>query len=154
MKFLHYTVKGDPRTKKNSQTIAGAGPRCPECHKFKKQWIRQGKANDKWAEIAGWQLRTQRRPRRPIDFPVIVRYRYYTKIDYQNSKAKIDENNLNEAMDDILVNVGILADDNIRVVAGHDGTRVFHDKDNPRVEIFIYRLPDETPEQMQFLKGE
>lgn len=154
MKYLHYTVKGEPRTKKNSQMIAGGGKRCHACGKPAKQWIRQGKANDKWAELAGWQLRTQRRPRRPIDFPVIVRYRYYTKIDYQNSKAKIDENNLNEAMDDILVNVGILADDNIRVVAGHDGTRVFHDKDNPRVEIYIYRLPEETPEQMQFLKGE
>ena len=152
MKYLHYTVKGEPRTKKNSMMIAGGGKRCHACGKPAKQWIRQGRANDKWSELAGWQLRTQRRPRRPIDFPVIVCYRYYTKIDYYNTKAKIDVNNLNEAMDDILVNVGILADDNIRVVAGHDGTRVFCDKNNPRVEIYIYRLPDESPEQMAFLK--
>ena len=33
MKVIQYTVKGDPRTKKNSQTIAGSGRRCPTCRK-------------------------------------------------------------------------------------------------------------------------
>ena len=147
MKELKYVVYGDPRTKKNSQTIAGSGPRCRECGKFQKQWIRQGKANDKWAELAGRQLRPK--PRRPIDFPVNIRYRFFTKIDYINSKAKIDGSNLVEAMNDILVDQGIILDDNIRIVAGTDGTRVYHDKDNPRVEICITRMPEEDTGQMK-----
>lgn len=38
---------------------------------------------------------------------------------------------------DILVDAGILADDNARIVTGHDGSRVLYDKGNPRVEIVI-----------------
>ena len=147
MKVLHYTVKGDPRTKKNSQMIAGSGPKCPVCHKFQKQWIKQGKASDQWAEIAGWQIRP--RPRRPIDYPVNVCYRFYMQ-----TYRKVDQINLMEAMDDILVANHVLADDNSDIVAGHDGTRVYHDKNNPRVEIYITRMPDETPEQLKFLKGD
>ena len=152
MKYLHYTVKGDPRTKKNSMMIAGGGKRCHACGKPAKQWIRQGKANEKWAELAGWQLRTQRRPKRPIDFPVIVCYQFFTKIDYQNAKSDWDLDNHIVAMNDILKSVGIIKDDHIRIVAGHDGSRQYYDKNNPRVEIYIYRLPDEGPEQMAFMK--
>lgn len=148
MKVLKYIVKGDPRTKKNSQMIAGGGKRCPRCGKFDKQWIKQSKASDRWAEIAGWQLRP--RPRRPIDYKINICYRFYTKIDYDNAKAKIDESNLTEAMDDILIANRIIEDDNSRIVAGHDGTRVYHDRDNPRVEIYITRMPDETPDQLKF----
>nr|DAL25937.1 MAG TPA_asm: Rad50 zinc hook motif [Caudoviricetes sp.] len=39
--MIHYTIKGEPRTKKNHQQIAGAGRRCPCCGKPAKQWIRQ-----------------------------------------------------------------------------------------------------------------
>ena len=67
---------------------------------------------------------------------------------------KVDQTNLMEAMDDILVANHVLADDNSDIVAGHDGTRVYHDKNNPRVEIYITRMPDETPEQLKFLKGD
>ena len=45
--------------------------------------------------------------------------------------------NLLQAVDDILVDAGILADDNYCIVAGHDGSRVYYDKQNPRTEIGI-----------------
>lgn len=32
---------------------------------------------------------------------------------------------------------GVIKDDNSRIVAGHDGSRVLYDKENPRVEITI-----------------
>lgn len=136
MKFIHYTVKGDPRTKKNSQKIAGAGRRCPRCGKFEKQWIRQGDAHDKFAEAAGWQLRP--RPRVPIDYPVNICYRFYMA-----TNRIVDQLNLEAAMDDILISVGILKDDNCRIVKGHDGSRVLLDRDNPRTEIYITRMPVE-----------
>lgn len=45
--------------------------------------------------------------------------------------------NLLEATCDILVQYGILADDNSQIVVSHDGSRVRLDRMNPRVEITI-----------------
>lgn len=53
-----------------------------------------------------------------------------------------DLTNLLEAVDDVLVKGKIIADDNYKIVAGHDGSRVFVDKDNPRTEIFIEEIDD------------
>ena len=131
--MICYTIKGDPRTKKNHQTIAGSGRRCPCCGKPAKQWIRQSKAYENYAMLAAWQLKPL--PDKPIDYPVNVRYLFYMQ-----TGRMVDELNLCAAMDDILVDCGILRDDNSRIVAGHDGTRVLYDKKNPRTEIYITRL--------------
>lgn len=136
MIFLKYTVRGDPRTKKNSQIIAGSGRRCPACGKFAKQWIRQGTAYNNYAETAAWQL--QPRPHKPIREAVNVQYTFYMK-----THRRVDLTNLMEAMDDILVSRGILADDNYHIIAGHDGSRVKCDKNNPRVEIVIAEMAKE-----------
>ena len=48
------------------------------------------------------------------------------------------------ALDDILVERGILADDNSRIVAGHDGTRVLYDSQNPGTEIYITKMEENT----------
>ena len=127
---LRYTVRGDPRTKKNSQMIAGSGRRCPVCKKFAKEWIRQGPAYNNYAEQAAWQLRPK--PKEPISTPVNVRYLFYMK-----TRRRVDLVNLIEAMNDILVARGILADDNARIIVSHDGSRVLYDKDLPRVEVEI-----------------
>lgn len=145
MKCLTYTVKGDPRTKKNSMMIAGAGAKCPKCGKFAKQWIRQGKPMDDYAQQAAWQIRP--RPVKPIDFPVAVRYLFYMK-----TRRVVDSLNLQAAMDDILVSTGVLADDNTRIVVHHDGTRVLYDPDNPRTEIYITRVPAQEAGQTK-MKG-
>lgn len=85
------------------------------------------------------------RPRVPIDYPINICYRFYMQ-----TRRIVDQSNLIESMDDILIEAGIIKDDNSRIVAGHDGTRVLYDKDNPRVEIYITRMPDEAPEQIDF----
>nr|DAZ39251.1 MAG TPA: Cytosine specific methyltransferase [Caudoviricetes sp.] len=36
------------------------------------------------------------------------------------------------------------ADDNSRIVAGHDGTRVLYDPKNPRTEIYITKMEENT----------
>lgn len=58
-------------------------------------------------------------------------------IFYMRTKRRVDLTNLLEAVDDMLVKAGVLADDNRDIVAGHDGSRVYYDKDNPRIEIDI-----------------
>lgn len=134
MAEIRYTIQGDPRTKKNSMMIAGKGRRCPVCKKFEKQWVRQGKAHSTYAEAARWQLRPS--PPKPIDCPVNVRCLFYMK-----TRRIVDSLNLLATIDDLLVESGILADDNSRIVVGHDGSRVLHDPLNPRVEITITKIP-------------
>lgn len=56
---------------------------------------------------------------------------------YMPTRHRVDLVNLLEATNDILVAGGVLADDNCKVIAAHDGSRVDFDKYNPRVEITI-----------------
>ena len=74
----------------------------------------------------------------PIDYPVNVKSIYYRK-----NLVRCDLSNLHEATDDILVHYGILKDDNFKIVAGHDGSRVRIDRENPRVEITITKMEEE-----------
>ena len=141
MADIHYVITQEGRTKKNHQMIAGAGTRCPKCGKPAKQWIRQGSYHDAFAEAAKWQLHP--RPRQPIECPVNVKCLFYMK-----TRRRVDALNLLATIDDLLVDTGILADDNSRIVVAHDGSRVLHDPNNPRVEITITKLPADEQLQM------
>lgn len=131
---IFYTIVGDPRTKKNSQMIAGLGKRCPVCKKHEKQFIRQGKAHEEYAMRAARYLYP--RPPRPIECPINIKCLFYMQ-----TRRKVDTLNLLAAVDDLLVDVGIIADDNSRIVVSHDGSRVLYDKHRPRTEIIITRMP-------------
>ena len=72
-----------------------------------------------------------------IETRVNVKYLFYME-----TRRKVDLTNLEESLDDILVDAGVLADDNSRIVAGHDGSRVLYSKENPRVEIEIEEMED------------
>jgi Holliday junction resolvase RusA-like endonuclease len=56
---------------------------------------------------------------------------------YMPTRRKVDLTNLLEAIDDVMVKAGLLADDNADIVQSHDGSRVLYDKDKPRTEIYI-----------------
>ena len=81
-------------------------------------------------------------------FPYLYQYRGL-KIDYQinlkctfyqDANRVVDLCGYLQAIQDILVHYEILKDDNIRIVQSVDGSRVFTDKQSPRVEIEIERL--------------
>lgn len=133
--LYRYVIELDPRTKKNHQMIAGSGSRCPYCGKFQKQFIRQGRANTEYTAKAFPFLTPK--PEVPIDFPVRVTYLFY-----MGSRRKVDALNLCAAADDLLVEAGILKDDDSKIVADHDGTRVLYDKQHPRTEILIHKIED------------
>ena len=134
-------ILGDPRTKKNSQIIAGSGPRCPACKKFKKQWVRQSHQQDAWYKSAKRQL--VNRPEKAIGGPVHLLYMVYTQ-----TRRIVDDLNLYAAIDDLLVGEDILEDDNTRIVKSRDGSRVRYDPYNPRVEITITASEEGEPEQI------
>lgn len=132
---IHYTIKGDPRTKKNSPRIMYKGQRCPKCHKGSVPFIMPSAAFKEYEEKALWQLVPK--PRSPITQRVNVKCVFYMK-----TQRDVDLNNLLESVCDILVAGHVLADDKSRIVAGHDGSRVVYDKYNPRVEITITKMDD------------
>ena len=63
------------------------------------------------------------------------------------TRRPIDLTNLNEAIHDILVKAKVLMDDNRNIIASTDGSRVYWDKTNPRVEITI---TDADPDYSQW----
>lgn len=128
--MTHYTIPGAPITKKNSQRIF----RNP---KTGKPFITRSAAYEDFEAAASYYL--QPKPLNPIDSPVTVRCIYYMP-----TRRRVDLTNLMEATHDILVHCGVLADDNCRVVASVDGSRVLYDKDNPRTEIYITDLEDDA----------
>ena len=71
----------------------------------------------------------------PIDYRVNV-----ICLFYMPTRRKCDLTNMLEAIDDIMVKAGVLADDNYSIIESHDGSRVFYDKDNPRTEVVITAL--------------
>ena len=137
MNELRYTITGAPRTKKNSQRILYKGGRCPVCKKGKIPFVMPSEAFEKYQEASLWEIRCPKH--KPIEVPVNVKCLYYME-----TKRDVDLNNLLEATCDILVKAHVLADDNSRIVAGHDGSRVLYDKDKPRVEITITPMGGES----------
>lgn len=124
---MKITLHGEPRTKKNSARIFKTRSGRP--------FVAPSKAFEDYQESCLWQLRT---PHSPISARVNVRCIYYMK-----TKRKVDLGNLLAATCDILVKAKVLEDDNCKIVAGHDGSRVEYDKMFPRVEIEITEMEDE-----------
>lgn len=72
-----------------------------------------------------------------VDFPVNMAVSFFV-----SKKFKYDLTNLLEAIDDAAVKSGFILDDNRDIIAGHDGSRVFYDKYDPRIEITITEMAD------------
>lgn len=115
----------EPRTKKNSQQII----------KDRKTRALKIIQNDKYIQYekdSGWFLK---KPPVPFNFPVNVKC-----VFYRSTVRRVDLTNLLEAIDDILVKYKVLEDDNFKILASHDGSRVYVDRDHPRTEIYIEQL--------------
>jgi len=125
--MVSITLTGNPTTKKNSQNIIvhkGSG----------RPMVVQGDRYKQYEYSCRWQLE----PRRGIITRALPAPPYNVQcVYYRDSARRVDLGNLLAATCDILVNAGILPDDNFKIIAGHDGSRVLVDKQNPRVEITI-----------------
>lgn len=126
---MQFTIGIPPVTKKNSQQIIGIGKICPVCNKKEKTVIIPSKKYKEYEAECGYFMPSLEEP---ISEPVNVKATYYMK-----TKKKVDLTNLNEALHDILVHYGVLADDNRNIVYSTDGSRVLWDKENPRTEVTI-----------------
>lgn len=70
-----------------------------------------------------------------IEEPVNVK-----AVFYMPTKRRVDLVNLQEALLDVLVKYGVLADDNSTIVYSMDGSYVDYDKSRPRTEVYIWQI--------------
>lgn len=123
MTELAFVIHEIPVTKKNSQQILIN-------RVTHRPFVMPSVAYKRFEEAAGKYLLPSRG--KAVTEPVNVLYRFYMP-----SRRRVDLANLISAMDDVLVRWKVLDDDNRDIIAAHDGSRVYYDKDAPRVEILI-----------------
>ncbi len=133
MDELKYTILLPPVTKKNSQQIL-MNP------KTGRPFIMPSAKYKRYEREALRFL--QPRPQRPIECALNIKCLFFLP-----TRRRTDLTNLLEAVDDLLVSVGIIADDHYGIVTAHDGSRCFWDKENPRTEITITKLQLESEER-------
>ena len=122
--MLHFKILIAPRTKKNSQQIIkiNGQPRIIPSKAYKQY--------EKDCKIFIPKIDT-------INHPVNVKAVYYMP-----TRRRVDLCNLHEALCDILVRYGVVADDNSNIIASMDGSRVMYDKEHPRTEVTITRIKE------------
>lgn len=126
MNELRFTIDTVPRSKKNSMQILVN----PKTHR---PFISPSSAYKAYRKAA--LMLIPQEARQGIDYTVNVQCVYYME-----TRRRVDMCNLIEATLDVLVDAGVLADDNSNIVAGHDGSRVLYDKEHPRTEVTITML--------------
>lgn len=133
--LIQFTIPVHPVSKKNSQQIITLKTKYGKSRNI---IIPSKKYKEFEAECMPFlfQVKTQAGV---VDFPVNMAVSFYV-----SKKLKYDLTNLLEAIDDAAVKSGFIADDNRDIIAGHDGSRVFYDKLNPRIEITITKMDDYT----------
>ena len=135
-----FLISGVPRVKKNNQRVVVARTRAGKPYPRKvdtkayKEW-RDGFYDRSGKKHIGAIVQIERqKPQFEIDFPINLACRFY-----MDTTGVVDLSALYEGIQDELVSANVLTDDNYTIVASHDGSGVFVDKANPRMEITITR---------------
>lgn len=136
MNTIYIEIPIPPITKKNHQRILLN-------RKTGKHFVAPSEQFELYQRECGWFIQ---KPFEPISQMVNVRC-----IFYMPDRRRCDLTNLEEAIDDILVHYGVLKDDSYNIIAGHDGSRVRVDRENPRTEIYIEDIRESANPDMDLL---
>lgn len=126
---MKFTIPIIPRTKKNSSEIR---------YRRGKPYVAPSRLYENY-EYEGI-MSIPSKYKKEIDYPVNIKAIYYVK-----RNARIDKTNLESALMDMLVAAGVLADDSAikpSIVVATDGSRVYYDKNNPRIEVEISKMEE------------
>ena len=122
---MKFTIPIAPVTKKNHQQIFVN-------RKTGKPFVTPSPQYKQYQKDCGYFIR---RPDTPIGYKVNVKAIYYMP-----TRRRVDLTNLHEALHDVLVHYGVVADDNSNIIHSTDGSYVDYDKENPRTEVEITKL--------------
>ncbi|MDK2790619.1 MAG: hypothetical protein PWP15_1126 [Methanothermococcus sp.] len=117
---IHIVLPIKPATKKNSGRIVFKG---------KRPIILPSKKYIEFRDSTGYFINHKYLN---IDYPVNLKCIVYIEKNYSS-----DLSNYIEAIQDMLVYYKVIKDDNHKIVESLDGSRVYVDRKNPRVEITI-----------------
>lgn len=121
MKDIQIILPFAPRTKKNSSRVVRTGRFTKvlpsknyvelenKCCKFLKSWNQE-----------------------PITTPVNIECHFYMDRNFNSDLV-----GYLQAIQDIMIKAKIIADDNHKIIASTDGSRVHLDRLNPRIEVYI-----------------
>ena len=123
--IFSYTLYGDPPSKKNSKQLIYN-------KRTHKPVIVGSKKFQRWYKQVIKQVKNDRVPKLHINDMVNAKMLIYRK-DRRGGPG--DVNNFVQAPLDLLRDIGVIDDDNRDIVYSTDGSRLFYDKENPRIEI-------------------
>lgn len=115
---MKFTITGTPATKKNHSQVVMRG---------KHPVIIPSAQYTRFEQMCEGQI-----PQLAINEPCNIKAVYYMP-----TRRRVDITNLHSALHDVLVKYMCIVDDNCKIVAGTDGSRVRYDKENPRIEVEI-----------------
>lgn len=125
---IHFTVPLTPISKKNSQQIL-TNP------KAGRPFIMPSRKYKEYERDAMWFIPKGETINKPVNVKCLF---------YMPTKRKCDLVNMQEAILDVMVKAGLLADDNYSIVQSMDGSRVLYDKSNPRTEVYITEVNEDA----------
>ena len=121
LNVIEFTVPLTPISKKNSQQIM-------RNQTTGKPFIMPSKKYKEYEKAAAKYIPKNLFINEPLNIQCLF---------YMPTHRRCDLTNMLEAIDDIMVRVGLLADDNFNVIQSHDGSRVLYDKEHPRTKVVI-----------------
>ena len=120
-----FTINIAPITKKNHGQIVYS--------KAGKPFVMPSKQYIQYEKDAKWFMPHIQTIEEPVNVKAVF---------YMPTHRKCDLVNLEQALLDVLVKYGVLADDNFTVVHSMDGSYVDYDKDRPRTEVYIWPIEE------------
>jgi Holliday junction resolvase RusA-like endonuclease len=131
---MRFTIPVKPRTKKNHMQLVtlktGRQMMLPSkaYKEFEKQVLNYVAENP-------LIIKSTEEFKLPIEEKINLKGLFYKEKDYKSDLA-----GYLQALQDALVKAGVIKDDNHKIIETTDGSRVFLDRDNPRIEVEITKI--------------
>ena len=131
---MKFTIPVKPRTKKNHMQLVtlktGRQMMLPSkaYKEFEKQVLNYVAENP-------LIIKSTEEFKLPIEEKINLKGLFYKEKDYKSDLA-----GYLQALQDALVKAGVIKDDNHKIIETTDGSRVFLDRDNPRIEVEITKI--------------
>jgi len=119
---IKFTIDIAPVTKKNHQQIIYNSGRL---------MVIPSKQYKQYEKSAMWYMPQVDTIEEPVNVKAVF---------YMPTRRRVDLTNLLQALLDVMVKYGVLADDNSKVVFSVDGSYVDYDKEHPRTEVEIWTI--------------